>query len=239
MRSLLRHSQMPSPQHLPNGRVVSYHDNSVHEEDAFVIRELSGTIALDAVLDGATGHGGKFASRFVAASLMGARCDSLDDLVTIIEAANRRLFQRGKGSFLLTTLAATLKTGDVLQILSVGDSTVYLISEGEIVALATTEKGPTPFGITSALGRHAKLSYSVKQITLQPHDRLVLMTDGITNNVAPTELASLIQPTASPQEAVSALQDLLHEKKSDNRGRADDHGGFTRDDATAIIRYLE
>ncbi|MBI3325863.1 MAG: SpoIIE family protein phosphatase [Nitrospinae bacterium] len=229
---------MPSRQRIPNGRVASFHDNSAHGEDAFIIRELSHITALDAVLDGVTHFGGKDASRFAADSLRDACVESLNDLVTILEAANKTLFQSGRGGFLLTTLSVALKIGDELCVLSAGDSPVYLIREGEIVALTPAAEKSIPPGITSVLGRHAKLSYTSRQVTLQPHDRLVLATDGVTDNVSPTELAALVQSVPSPQEAVSALHDLLREKKRSNRGRGDDQRGFTADDTTVIIRYL-
>ena len=229
---------MESLPSLHNGQVAFYHDNSVHGEDAFVIRELNRITALDAVLDGATSYGGKYACRFAADSLQDAHIESLHDLVTILETANKSLFQRGRGSFLLTTLSVALKTGDELQVLSAGDSPVYLIRDGEVVALTPTAGGGAPLGITSALGRYEKLVYTTRRITLQPQDRLVLATDGLTDNVSPSELAVVVQGATSPQDAVAALHDLLGEKKRRNRGRADDYAGFMMDDTTAIIRYL-
>ena len=229
---------MPSLHYPANGRVAVHHDNASHGEDAFVTRELSPIATLDAVLDGATCHGGKDASSFVAHALQDAHVESLNDLVTILERANETLYQRGKGGVLLTTLSVALKIGDALHVLSVGDSLGYLIRSSEIVALTALTKGPIPLGITRALGRHAKLSYLARHVTLQPLDRLVLSTDGITDSVAPAELASVMQHTAAPEAAISALHELLREKRRSNRGRADDPGGFTVDDATAIIRYF-
>jgi len=195
-------------------------------------------MALDAVLDGVTGHGGKFASRLVADALQGGRIESLHDLETVLEAANKALFQRGRGGFLLTTLSVALKTGDDLQVVSVGDSPVYVVRAREIVALTPTANGPLPPGIASAVGRLAQLAYTVTHVRLHPEDRVVLATDGLTNNISPTELASLVRGTASAQEAVSALGNRLGEKKRHNQGRADEHGGFTADDTTVLIRHL-
>jgi serine/threonine protein phosphatase PrpC len=92
--------------------------------------------------------------------------------------------------------------------------------------------------MTKVLGRSQKLFYSARQITLQAWDRLVLATDGITDNIAPTELASLVQEARSPEAAVAALHNLLGEKRRGNRGRIDEHSGFLRDDTTAIMRYI-
>jgi hypothetical protein len=75
-------------------------------------------------------------------------------------------------------------------------------------------------------------------VTLQAQDRVVLVTDGIIENVAPSELAMLISRASSPEEAVSAVRQLLDEKQRENRGRVDERGNFRHDDATALVRYI-
>jgi serine/threonine protein phosphatase PrpC len=92
--------------------------------------------------------------------------------------------------------------------------------------------------MTKVLGHSEKLSYAARHLTLRAWDRLVLATDGITDNIAPTELAALVQEARSPEAAIAALRTLLGEKRRGNRGRIGDHGGFLRDDTTAIIRYI-
>jgi serine/threonine protein phosphatase PrpC len=229
---------MPAEQYLANGRVASYHDNSCHGDDAFVTRALDHCRALDAVLDGTTGRGGKYASRYVADSLREAAIERLDDVLSLLEMTNRALFQRGKGSFLLTTLSVALKLGDDLHVVSAGDSPVFLVRDGAMVVLTRAAEGLTPRGMTKVLGCSQKLFYSARQIALRAWDRLVLATDGITDNIAPAELASLVQEAPSPEAAVATLHNLLDEKRRGNRGRIDDHSGFLKDDTTAIIRYI-
>jgi hypothetical protein len=63
---------------LPNGRAAAYHDNSCHGDDAYVSRELHRYIALDAVLDGATGRGGAEASGYATAMLQEAKVETVD-----------------------------------------------------------------------------------------------------------------------------------------------------------------
>jgi serine/threonine protein phosphatase PrpC len=230
---------MPSPRQLPNGQVAHYHDNSVHGDDAFVSRDLGPFLALDAVLDGATGHGGKYASSLVANALRAAQLGTVQELLEIVETLNHTLFQQGRGSFLLTTLLAALKIDATLHVVSVGDSPGFLIRAEEIVPLTAAATGPTLSGIAKAMGRQARLACTTRVVTLQPHDRLVLITDGVLDNVSPAELAALVRGAASPQEATSRLRELLHEKKRGNRGREDDRSGFRADDATAAIRYFE
>jgi serine/threonine protein phosphatase PrpC len=221
-----------------NGRAAVFHDNSCHGEDAYVTRELPQQIVLDAVLDGATGRGGADASTFAAEMLRGATIQTLDELTNLLDIANKRLFQRGKGRFFLTTAAVTLKIGAALHIVSVGDSAVFLIRDGNIVPLTFTTKGPTLLDVSNGLGRREMLSYKMTCVTVGLQDRLVLATDGLIENIAPGELAALISDAPSPEEAVAAVRQLLCEKKRLNRGRMDDHSGFRHDDATAIMRYL-
>ncbi len=215
-----------------------YHDNSCHGEDVYVTRELQQQIVLDAVLDGATGRGGADASAFAAEMLRGATVQTLEELTNLLDVANKRLFQRGKGRFFLTTAAVTLKIGASLYIVSVGDSAVFLIRGGDIVPLTFTTRGPTLLDVSNGLGRRETLSYKTTGATLSLQDRLVLATDGLIENVAPSELATLVGDAPSPEAAVSAVRQLLCEKKRTNRGRVDDHSGFRHDDATAIIRYI-
>ena len=229
---------MQTPSDVPNGRAAAYHDNSCHGDDAYVMRELQPHNVLDAVLDGATGRGGADASAYAAQMLQGTTVETFDELTSLLDLVNTRLFQRGKGRFFLTTAAVALKIGPLLHVVSVGDSAVFLIRGDDIVPLTLASVGPSFLGISNALGRRETLSYKTTCVSLSIQDRLVLATDGLLENVAPGELVALIGAAPSPVEAVSALQQLVCEKKRTNKGRVDDRSGFRNDDATAIIRYI-
>jgi serine/threonine protein phosphatase PrpC len=229
---------MPTHSDLPNGSAGVFQDNSFHGEDAYITRELSRHIAIDAVFDGATGRGGADASGYAAKALQEATVDTIDGLTMLLDMTNQRLYQRGRGRFFLTTASVTLKIGSTLHVLNVGDSPVFLIRGHDITPLTGTAQGATFLGIANALGRHEKLSYKATSVSLEAEDRLVLATDGLIENVAPSELVALIDAERSPEQAVVALQQLFGEKKQGNKGRVDDSSGFRRDDATAIIRYI-
>jgi serine/threonine protein phosphatase PrpC len=229
---------MPSHNDLPNGHVAVFQDNSYHGEDAYVTRELQRQSVLDAVFDGATGRGGADASSFAAKMLQEASVETVDDLTAALNVTNQRLFQRGRGRFFLTTASVALKIGSTLHMVNIGDSPVFLIRGRDVMPLTGMAQGATFLGIANALGRQEKLAYKATSISLEPQDRVVLATDGLIENVAPSELASVVDASASPEQAVTALQQLLCEKKQRDKGRADDGSGFRRDDATAIIRYI-
>ena len=223
-----------------NGTAASFSDNSAHGEDCFLIRELSTTTFLDAVLDGVTHCEGGYASGFTAQLLQDTPISSLDDLVETLEQANSTLFQSGRGRNLLTTVSAALKTGDELHVINRGDSPVYLIRGGEATELTTIAKAELLPSLTSgAVGLREKFTYEYKKVALQPNDWLVLLTDGLTNNVFPEELADIVGKASSPQEAVSALEELVNEKRRTHKGREDAYGTFKEDDRTAIFRYFD
>jgi serine/threonine protein phosphatase PrpC len=223
---------------LPNGDAAVFQDNSYHGEDTYVSRELNRHIALDAVFDGATGRGGADASGYAAKTLQEATVDTVDELIALLDLANQRLFQRGRGRFFLTTASVILKIGSTLHVLNVGDSPVFLIRDHDLMALMGTAQGATFLGIANTLGRHERLSYKATSISLEAEDRLVLATDGLIENIAPSELLSLVDAAASAEQAVARVQQLLGEKKQGDKGRIDESSGFRRDDATAIIRYI-
>lgn len=229
---------MPSHNDLPNGHVAVFQDNSYHGEDAYVTRELQRQSFFDAVFDGATGRGGADASGFAAKMLREAVVETVDDLTSALDVTNQRLFQRGRGRFFLTTASVALKIGPTLHVVNIGDSPVFLIRGRDVIPLTGTAQGATFLGIANALGRHEKLAYKATSISLEPQDRVVLATDGLIENVAPSELAAVVDASSSPEQAVAALRQLLCEKKQRDQGRVDDGSGFRRDDATAIIRYL-
>jgi serine/threonine protein phosphatase PrpC len=229
---------MPSHSHLPNGRAAIYQDNSWHGDDTYLSRELNRLVVLDAVLDGATARGGAAASGYAAEVLHTATVETVDGLTTLLEAANRQLFQRGKGRFFLTTASVALKIGSELHVVSVGDSPVFLFRGRDTLPLTATATGSPFLGIANALGRSEKLAYKTTSISLQAQDRLVLATDGLIENVAPSELAALVNEAPSPEEAVATLRLLLSDKQRQNKGRVDERSSFRRDDATAIIRYI-
>ena len=223
-----------------NGAAASFHDNSAHGEDTFLIRELTTTASLDGVLDGVSHCGGGYASGFTLDTLQDAPITTLNDLLAVLELANNTLFQGGGGRNLLTTTSVALKLGDELHVINVGDSPVYLIRGGEARELSTNVKpGTLPGLLTEALGVHESFTYEYRQEILRPQDILILATDGLTNNVFPEELAAIVSKAASPDEAVAALKELVGEKQRLHIGREDSYGTFREDDRTAIIRYLD
>ena len=225
---------------MDNGAVASLHDNSAHGEDAFLMRKLSDTASLDVVLDGLTHCEGAYASGFTVQLLQEAPIESLNDLTDAIEVANDTLFRSGRGRNLLTTISVGLKTGDQLHVINSGDSPVYLIRGNEVRELTNIVKSCVfPSVVSEAVGLQGKFIYQYKKLTIQPHDRLILATDGLIDNIFPEEIMDIVRQVTTPQEAVAALQELVNEKRRLHKGRQDSYGTFREDDLTCIIRYFD
>ncbi len=223
-----------------NGEAATFQDNSAHGEDALVTVELGETSVLDAVMDGVSQLEGAYASTFTQQTIESAKIKGLDDLITALEQVNSLLFQGGRGRNLLTTISATLKQGEQLHVLSLGDSPMFLVRSGEVMELNTIVKSSLISSLSGgALGQKEKLDLQRNETSLEPGDRLVLTTDGLIHNILPEEIAQLVTQAGGAQEAVENLKALVDEKRSKNQGREDAYGTFREDDQTVIIRFFD
>ncbi len=217
-----------------NGKAAAFQDNSVHGEDCFLIRELSDSSYLDAVLDGVTQCGGEYAARFTADVLWNTQIEGLEALLEALEGAARSLFERGRGRNLLTTVSVALKLGDDLHVVNVGDSPVYLVRAGVVEELTAIGRPGLLTGLVGGmLGLRQEFTYHHRQSTLRSGDRLVLATDGLVNNMPTEEFGSVVSGASSPDYAVAAIKRMLEEKAG-----APDFYLSRKDDQTAVIRYL-
>ncbi|MET9448207.1 PP2C family protein-serine/threonine phosphatase [Streptomyces cinerochromogenes] len=84
-----------------------------------------------------------------------------------------------------------------------------------------TVKINLPFGVP------VPVTYEVQRLQLEPGDRLVLLTDGMTEHAAPVDLPAIVHDTRDehPREVVRALTGAIHEAC----------GGSPPDDATTIV----
>ena len=215
--------------------VAILHDNAGHGEDHYVVRALNDTMYLDAVMDGVTGRRGWEASQTLADTLAAAPLTSPADLLAVLEDVNQKLYRRGLGHFLLTTIAAALYCESVLHIVGAGDSPVVLIRPDTYQLFASRTSGFAPLGPMRAIGISKELGRLYHaEVTLTPGDRVVLTTDGIVDFVPQLELVETVRAAASPNAAVEQLHRLLvtrHTAASlGSQGR--------RDDWTAIVRFF-
>jgi serine/threonine protein phosphatase PrpC len=219
--------------------VAILHDNSAHGEDNYLVRPLSPHACLDAVMDGVTGRGGRPASQEVVQALAAASLTSPEAVVAVLEAVNSRLYQVSLGRFLLTTAAVALHLDGVLHVVSVGDSPVLLIRPHTVHLLSSHARSFVHAESARALGMRQTLrQLSRAAVDITPDDRLILLTDGITDNVTHDELVDIMRGAMSPDQAVAQLQTLLAARRA--RGVLPEPlgGRFHHDDQTAIVRFF-
>ena len=218
--------------------VATLHDNSIHGEDTFLIRDLGPNAFLDAVMDGVTGHGGEEASRSVYEALAAAQLASAEDMVAVLEEVNQDFFLAGGGRFLLTTVSAALFLDGRLYVVSAGDSPVFLIRSGAFRQLSGRVGGFLPVGAARSVGSQELLQLTRAEATIEPGDRLVLATDGVSDNLLAAELAEIVRTVATPQEAVRQVNDLIEARLREGRMPGPEVGRLRHDDRTAIFRFF-
>ena len=218
--------------------VATLYDNSTHGEDTYLVKDLGNGHFLDAVLDGVTGHGGAEASSSVAAALEAAPIAGPAEVVAALEEQNADFFQVGGGRFLLTTVSVALFLGGPLYIISAGDSPVFRLRGAEQRQLSGRIGGILRMGTAKAIGAGADLNLHRAEVDLQPGDRLITASDGVTDNVNPAELAELVRQAADPERAAAAVKSAIDDRLE--RGITPEllGGRFRHDDQTAIFRFF-
>ena len=209
-------------------------------EDAFV-REPP----LFAVADGMGGaQAGEIASRLAAAALRqpgdDAPADGRERVVTLVEEANRRVYQRATEdeavSGMGTTMTVALFEDGAVWIGHVGDSRAYLIRDGALEQLTEdhslvaelvrsgklspeeAEVHPQRSVITRALGTEADVDVDAFSVLPKPGDLFMLCSDGLTSMVADDVLLSIVERARnSLDRTAKALVDEA------NRGGGEDN----------------
>jgi protein phosphatase len=196
-------------------------------------------VALWAVADGMGGHqGGEVASELAITTLrqvyagLGER--SVDALLDAAASANSAINDasmenpelRGMG----TTLVAIAQTDDdELAYISVGDSRIYLLRDGELSRLTidhslveelvregsiTPEEArthPKRNVVTRALGIDAFVQVDSDVIIPYTGDRFLLCSDGLFNEVEQEKIASILRRLDDPDDAAAELVRLANE----------------------------
>jgi serine/threonine protein phosphatase PrpC len=216
--------------------VAVLHNNSAHGEDGYLVRTLGNHAFLDAVMDGVTGRQGGEASRCLVEALAAADLASPDDVFAVLEDVNQHCYRRGRGRFFLSTLSTTLFLDGKLYVMGVGDSPVYLLRSDAFQHLSSQVSRMSSTGVARAIGATPNLGHLYRtEVTIEPGDRLVLATDGITHTVTRDELIPVVRSAQMPDEAVQQLQTMMTTRHADNYVGA----RFRHDDWTAIFRFFE
>ena len=220
--------------------VTTMQDNSAHGEDRFLSKDLGNGEFLDVVMDGVTGHGGEQASTELKEALDSEELNSSEELVKVLSEMNADFYSVGGGRFLLTTVSAVLGRGCKLQIISAGDSPVFVINQEGHRRLSGHAGGFLHVGVARAIGASEELGKPAQvEITPSAGDRILLATDGITDNMTIEELAEVIRNAATPEQAAATIEDTIKGRLQEGRVPETIGVRFRYDDRTGIIRFFE
>lgn len=195
------------------------------------------------VADGMGGHAaGEVASGTAIAALRAAaeRIGTIDGFTAAVQDANEAIYRSsvqdpalaGMGTTVVAACLLAGPKGDQLVVLNVGDSRAYRFRDGAVRQVTadhslaaemvrdgeiTPEEAaihPQRHVITRALGIEGEVRPDTFPIGLRENDRVLLCSDGLTNEVDDEEIARVLATIADPQEAAA---DLV--------SRANAHGG--------------
>ena len=219
--------------------VATLQENSAHGDDAFLTRDLGGNGFLDAVMDGVTGHGGQEASRSVKEALESAEVNSPEDVVAALEDLNDEFYQVGGGRFLLTTVSVALYLDDRLYVIGAGDSPIYLIKPDSYEQICGRGGRFFHVGVAHTVGAGPTLSNLTRlETSIESGSRLLLATDGLSDNILTDDLAEIVRRAESPEDACQKVESALETLLQPGRMPEELGRRFRRDDRTGIFRFF-
>jgi PPM family protein phosphatase len=201
-------------------------------EDDYI--DQADRLGLVAVADGMGGHrAGEVASATALEALRAAVANG-QSLRDAIEGANDAVLEKSASDRELHGMGTTLTAGMLgsdghLVVGHVGDSRAYLVRDGELTQIThdhslveemvrggeltpeQAEVHPQRSIITRALGIDPQIEVDEYPIHLQPGDRILLCSDGLTTMVRPDEIASILNRERDPKRAAQLLVDAANE----------------------------
>lgn len=211
--------------HLVHGAATDVGLTRTQNEDSYVVGG-----GLYAVCDGMGGaRAGEVASDSACRHLLsltdGKGRD--EDLVDAVQAANREVLDQSRRDPALkgmgSTLTAALWEGRDLLIGHVGDSRAYLFRDDRLEQLtedhsvvgemerdgrltpAEAERHPYRSILTRAVGTEDRVEVDIRRIAVQPGDRLLLCTDGLTGMLDDEDISRILEEGASPAAIAESL----------------------------------
>lgn len=192
------------------------------------------------VADGVGGrNAGEFASKLATSIIQqfyysDSNTEIATSLKAAIQEANRQIYHWAISEPSLfgmcTTVTAAVIKGDELIVANVGDSRAYLVRGAHAYQITVDhtwveeqrQKGfltdqeaathPKRNIITRSLGEKLNVEIDLFRERLVPGDAVVLCTDGLSDLVAPEELAHIVINSGEPEGAVRQLIDLAKER---------------------------
>lgn len=185
------------------------------------------------VADGMGGHSGGEVASAIAVEQMAETTtfNSVDELVETVQRANREVLAQarndralyGMGTTLVALVAMTVDDTELLCVANVGDSRLYLCTADQMMQLTDDHSlvegmvrdgwispeeakvHPQRNVVTRALGVEEPLLVDAWELVPVAGDRYLLCSDGLNNELSDAEIEEILDETADPQEAASAL----------------------------------
>jgi protein phosphatase len=204
-------------------------------EDRYLVKADSGVFA---VADGMGGHdAGEIASTSIVEHLKSIGIPSsapdlrarFEDRVTLANREIRAISAERKAGTIGSTLAALLAFEHQYACMWAGDSRIYMLRDGRFSQLsrdhtevqdlldkgllspAEAENWPRRNVITRAIGAMEDPMLDIAHGKIQPDDRFLICSDGLTAHVSDDEIRDTLA-ARSAQEACKALIDLTLER---------------------------
>ncbi|PNV59693.1 serine/threonine-protein phosphatase [Clostridium sp. chh4-2] len=222
------------------GRVRNMNQDYIFSSSAGI-----GSLAnLFIVADGMGGHkAGDYASRYMVEQLVEymehqEQPGIVPALESGIQKINREIYEESMKDERLfgmgTTLVAATVDQDTLYVANIGDSRLYLISDGirqvtkdhsyveEMVSLGKMERGSEDYQakkniITRAVGTKDALNIDFFEVTLSPGDYILLCSDGLSNMVTDEEIHHIVTSDQTlKQKAEELVSEANHHGGKDN-----------------------
>ncbi len=200
-------------------------------EDGFLIDDR---LQLFAVADGMGGHQAGEVASATALEALRASVATGTALEQAVTAANAAVFEKASADEALRGMGTTLTTlsidpdGAELLVGHVGDSRAYLVRDGELRQITedhslveelvregrlTPEQAdvhPQRSIITRALGIDAAVNVDLVPVEIQPGDRILLCSDGLTTMLRPSDIATVLRREPDPGRAADLLVDAAN-----------------------------
>jgi len=194
---------------------------------------------LYAVADGMGGHrAGEVASATAIEALKNSYAGGRP-LDQAVEAANAAVFAKAAADDALRGMGTTLtalavEDGHTALLGHVGDSRAYLMRDGAVTQVTDdhslveqlvregrlspeeAQHHPQRAIITRALGVDAQVEVDVYRVELEPGDRLLICSDGLTNMLSDDTIALTLRRHVDPQQAADTLVDMANQAGGDD-----------------------
>ncbi len=200
-------------------------------EDAFLVDDR---LRLFAVADGMGGHRAGEVASATALEALRAAVAAGRPIDEALEIANEAVYEKSTDDPSMAGMGTTLTAGlavddDLLMIAHVGDSRAYLVRDAAIEQVTddhslveelvrdgrlTPEQAavhPQRSIITRALGVADGVEIDLYPLVLEPGDRVVLCSDGLSSMVRDPVIARIVRREPDPNRAAEALVDAANE----------------------------